>query len=320
MPIDMEPILEAERRRCEKIAEDLERVRASLERHRSEGEPAFSRWLHGTFGEELSLARELEARAGTLALLVARVEAEAARANCSERQAFARLEKMRKGALKIEELRAGDPAEWAGELPPEVEDFLRISFENAFGHKRFARGEAEEAFESYKQSFREDFLRPKEEFKERSGRIPPPLPGIPRPRAEEGDSRRKQLYRDLARRLHPDLNKALTAKERELWHEVQVAYESRNLDALETLVVLVDQGGDAAISKLGSVSRIRVISQGIQKSLKQAQKAVKEAKLHPSWGFEKASEARRNGLAERIREELGSDIMEFEVEIERPMP
>jgi hypothetical protein len=97
---------------------------------------------------------------------------------------------------------------------------------------------------------------------------------------------------------------------------VQLAYESRNLDALETLAVLVDQGGNAALSKMGSVSRLRIVSQGIQKSLKQAQKAVKEAKLHPSWGFEHASEARRSGLAERIREELGDDIMEFEVEIE----
>jgi uncharacterized small protein (DUF1192 family) len=319
MPIDQEPILAAERARCEKIAADLERVRASLERHRSEGEPAFSIWLNGNFGEELSSVRELESKVASLGHLIARVEAEADRSNCSEREAYARLEKIRLGVLNIEELRKGDPVELAGELPPEIEEFLRISFERGFGHVRFGRGEREEAFENYKQAFREDFFEREENFDQRREReSPPPPPSFrhaPKSTAS-GDSRRKQIYRDLARRLHPDLNPGLSAKDRELWHEVQVAYEERNLEALETFAVLVENGGDGALSRIRSVSRLRAVSLGIQKNLKVAQKAVKDAKLHPSWGFEAASETRRRLLAERIREELDEDIAEFEVEIE----
>src|SRR4051812_47418466 len=103
-------------------------------------------------------------------------------------------------------------------------------------------------FASFKQSFRDDLLGKKrsssepghgdydeerEFYRERHR----PSRRRPASHAHEtpDDARRRSLYRDLARKLHPDLNPSLSSHERDLWHEVRAAYEARDLEALETL-------------------------------------------------------------------------------------
>ncbi len=265
----MEPLLVAERRRCDKATADLERVKQRLEKFRTEWEPAFSRWFHGKFGESGTRARELEAKAFELNRLITSVEAEAFFSNCSERDAYARMEKIRLGAEKIEEMRSEQQSEesFSGseaddlpfgkdeEIPPEIEEFLKMGFEQMFARKRFSSAEYAEAFESFKQSFREDVLGQKRASggEERSRRSEQHHGGHksahsrqkPPPKETSEDIRRKQLYRNLVRKLHPDLNKGLNAQELDLWHEVRAAYESKNLETLETLAALVESGGVA---------------------------------------------------------------------------
>jgi len=340
--IDMEPLLAAERGKCEKATRDLYRVRQSLETFRTEWQPAFSRWFHGKFGKRVTEARDLAAKAAELGRLVTSVEAEAYLSGCSEKKAYVRIERMRQGAEKIEEMRSERQREESSggpeteksfsdksddEIPPEVEEFLKMGFEQMFGRNRFSPKEYARMFESFKQSFREDVLGKKRTSGEeqahqagnrRGSRSVPPMRQRKLTAQESSDElRRKQLYRDLARKLHPDLNRELNAQEQDLWHEVRAAYESKNLEALETLAAMLESGGAVGFAKVRSVSRLRAIFLEAQKKLRAAQRAVREAKKEPSWNFSvvEGDPGRLKDLDRRIARELNVDIRDFAAEI-----
>src|SRR5437763_366096 len=105
MPVwlEMEPLLERERARCAALAANLERAAGELERFGAELEPAFSRWYYATFGERLTRARDLEARAAELDELVSSVEFEALSEGITEREAFERLERRKRAQAKVDE-------------------------------------------------------------------------------------------------------------------------------------------------------------------------------------------------------------------------
>jgi hypothetical protein len=60
--VDMEPLLRAERVRCEEVASDLETSQRELNHFREVIEPAYSSWFYSHFGEKVTRIRELESR------------------------------------------------------------------------------------------------------------------------------------------------------------------------------------------------------------------------------------------------------------------
>ena len=381
--IDREPLLAVERLRCERAEAELERVRSDLERASTEWEPRYSKWFHGHYGEKVTRVRELEAKAGELDHLISCVQTEALISGTTLKSAHARIERIRVGAEKTEEMRSsrrqsspedgpgsfrGDrgeeeaedphaqapPLEESDELPPEVEEFLKMSFEQMFNRHRFSPGEYARMFEGFKKSFREQVLGEKRASggerrgpgQDWTGEGPRHGPRSRRKKRESADRphsettspmaesspslhdrRFKQLYRDLSRRLHPDLNGSLSFRKKELWHEVRIAYVAGDLGALETLAALVDSGSpEGGYSKIQSVSTLRSIVAEFQKKLKAAQKAVRSAKKEPFWNFTDLEKdaARLQALGKRIERELREatheleiDVAEMEREIER---
>lgn len=344
----MEPFLETERRRCEKISSELDLAKKDLERFWTEWEPAYSRWFHGMFGEKLTRLRELEATASALGRIVTSVKTEAIISRCTPREAYERFQRMQAGAEKIDEMRSrrqdrdstsGNKADddshekssnGNDELPPEVEEFLKKGFEKMFGHVRFSQEERGRMFASFKESFREDVLGQKrsskhedEEENERrrgshhSRRNSSSKREMSHRKETSEDLRRKQIYRDLARKLHPDTNADLTSREKDLWHEVQAAYESRNLGLLETLAAMIESEGGAGYSKIGNISQLRSIFRELQKKLKTAQKALRQAKKELSWKFSETEKqpGKLREISGAIEFGLKMDIRELEAEV-----
>jgi len=50
----------------------------------------------------------------------------------------------------------------------------------------------------------------------------------------------KELFRKLAKKLHPDINKNLTKEEIELWNKIKEAYENNDLVSLIVLEGIID--------------------------------------------------------------------------------
>jgi hypothetical protein len=120
------------------------------------------------------------------------------------------------------------------------------------------------------------------------------------------EARIKEVYRTLVRRLHPDLQTDDT-KVSTIWHDVQEAYEARNLDRLETLLSLTEvqsgaNGGNASLSQM--LRALEELSRGV----KAIQRSIREAKRDPAWRFCQAEN--RVLLERRIRREMEDSIAE----------
>jgi PHD/YefM family antitoxin component YafN of YafNO toxin-antitoxin module len=57
---------------------------------------------------------------------------------------------------------------------------------------------------------------------------------------EENSAELKKLYRELARKLHPDINKDFYEQHKTLWSRIQVAYQYGNIDELKVIKLIVD--------------------------------------------------------------------------------
>lgn len=330
----MEPLLFAERKRCEKTSAKLARVAEELDRFRTESEPAYTRWFYGKFGDKVTRLRDLKNKAAELVEIIDNVENEALFADCSMREAYARLERMRRAAEKIDELRFRSRSEKSSseqtsqnnedDLPPEIEEYLKMRFDSLYEDVRFKRGQYAREFESFKQSFREDVFGKKQTSEDDAEDVKDEQDNYNSRRQEEAqvesapqteeEPRLKALFRELARKLHPDANPAITPRERELWHEVHAAYESKNLDALETLSAMLESESSAGYLRIRSVSRLRAVFDEFQRKLKAAQKAVRTAKKEPAWGFGEIEKnpARLNELAQDIEREVKEDTCALE--------
>lgn len=134
-------------------------------------------------------------------------------------------------------------------------------------------------------------------------------------RKAQQDSRIKELYRQLARRLHPDLNPGLEAKKTELWHQVQEAYTSNQLARLETLAALSHMF-DSSWDKVEGVSTLKNLFKELTSTFKQIEKKLKLARKDLAWNFHEKMQnpVTLDTLKKSIEKELHSDYRDLVTE------
>ena len=98
--------------------------------------------------------------------------------------------------------------------------------------------------------------------------------------------RLKDLYRSLARQLHPDVNHNSDPKKLDLWYQVQAAYEANDLSKLEVLSALSNML-DQSWNKIDTVSMLKKLANELKKTLSQLDKKINFIKKSPSWDFTK---------------------------------
>lgn len=343
--IEMEPLLKGERARCEAISQELRNATEKLEHFKSRWEPSFSRWYYSQFGEKLTKARDLETRAHELERLIAQVETEALLTGDSERVAYERLQRIRAGLDRLDEMRA-DPDADDAELPQEVLDMLKHKLDELLGDGQIPKAEYKRLFEKFKQEFREQLAEERteeanarDEYSEareeaeaeaaraqnrserrRAKHADAPQSELPFPSPPDADdSRRKQLYRELARKLHPDLNPGLSARERELWHEVQDAYDAQDLEQLEMLASMTEGTGGQGFGWIKSLSKLRAHFVELQRKLRASHKALRQAKQSPAWNFNEATgqPVKATETSLQVEWELTDAICSLEEEVAR---
>lgn len=279
----------------------LEEARLEWRRFETEDRPAFGRWLASTFGALLTKLRENARLIDDQQTLIEEVEAETLWGNHrSPRKAYAAVMRRRENPQPEEDLDSAgatagghestnearpedgdqfDPFERADgpgseELRREMfHDFVRTVFglnptqiPRAIYDSMFARFEA--AMFPGEQAHREPFAA---EASGQHSRGP-------------NDARIKEIYRTLVRRLHPDTRANGDAQVSALWHEVQEAYEARNLGRLETLLALTEirvsaDGGRA------TVGQMRDAVEELRRALRAIQRSIREGKRNHAWRF-----------------------------------
>jgi hypothetical protein len=100
--------------------------------------------------------------------------------------------------------------------------------------------------------------------------------------------------------LHPDLRADGDATVSAKWHEVQEAYETRNLDRLETLLAVTEM--ERGASSRASLSQIRGAVADLHRAFRAIERSLREAKTDPAWGFSRKT--CDSSMEKQIRREL----------------
>lgn len=277
--IDSAPIRQKARREYEEVQRDLERAKLELERFRTEDQPKYAKWLNTHFGALLTETRELHEKLYAAQGLVSEVHHEFyLGGHRSIHTAYTTVMRRR-------------------EHPEEFEKEMK---------------EAEEQANEFREEFEEVFGKSEEEFYEKFGfgpETPPPRESQAR---KPSFARLKDLYRSLARRLHPDAGGRRSQKEIEWWHQTQAAYQAGDIEQLELILTLANIEEKGA--KDASISILQQIIDQFKQGLKELKRELKQYRRDAAWNFSKLEDD--GPILQRTREMLETEKMRLAILLE----
>ncbi len=302
--IDQVPL----RREAEKNAKAgmkaVAKIRAELEEFEKKILPEFQRWESAAFGAILTEERELNARLDRTEALIERVTMEAFFRGCPHYEAYALVMSADEREQNPAE---GDDGDWefgGGTPPGEDEDDGRTPEERIF--HEFLRGALGVEPEFLHRSEYQKLFR---EFQRMTGAA-----GGSRPQGGRGvqrvagppdkSSRIKELYRILARRLHPDScdSDAATAG---LWHDLQESYTRGDVERMEILLAITDLHEGTGGSRT-TLFHMRQVVREFARAVAALKSQLRKAKKSPAWKFWNHPD--RASLEKIIRSELEESL------------
>lgn len=274
VPIDGQPIRDKARREYQKVRRDLDRVRRDLEQFEQMDQPLFDRWLHRQFGALLTELREVSAKLRAQRDLLFEIQTESFLSDCSHTRAYERVMWRRE-----------HPQPEPDDVPNEAEPGGARDFADAF----------KAAFEQFQNGFANAFGSSDNTFSS--------APGAPRPMAR----RLKELYRALARRLHPDILEKACPQKAEWWHQVQAAYENGDADQLQSILTLCEIE-EQGITAHTSVSLLLRVTRQLKSSLRTLRLKLNQHRRQPAWNF---SQSDHTALARTLERSMQVELAEL---------
>ena len=290
VPVDGTAIRRKIKKAYETSLRDLEKTRRQLDQFHQTDQPKFNRWLNSHFGALLTELRELGQKLAADEALVFLVENEVLFGGGSYARAYQRVMELRENPEPLRppptgsSARDGEREAFDARLESEnfdgEEDPLETIFKELFGE--FEPGE-------HSQGKRDS----------RTGRrikSAPPAPAV---------ARLKELYRAVVRRLHPDLQREMTAQKAEWWHQAQAAYEAGDAEQLEVVLTLCEIG-DTGTTAHTSASLLQRITAQLKSSLREIKRQLARMRRDPAWNF--SQRADHDTMARQMRRALMSDL------------
>lgn len=316
--LDQRPLRRKAASECSRQMARLEKAKSEWKRFQVEDKAAFARWMASTFGALLSRLREIEAAIASRQALIREIDMEMTFGGArTYRSAYARVQSRRdnpqpqpeadphaspppppreddEGAEGAEGTPFGDIPEFAQEML--FENYLRMVM--GMNPDRMSDAKYEKMFADFKADV---FGR---ERPERQTDAAPPKPE---------QSRIKELYRQLVRRLHPDTRAESDAEVSAVWHEVQEAYSDGNVERLEMLLAMTDLQENAT-GEHTSLFQMRSVLAELRRSYNALQRNLRDAKSDPAWNFGRMQD--RSVLGKRIERDLKLNITACERRLE----
>ena len=287
---------------CSRQMARLEKAKGEWKRYETEDKAHFDQWMAATFGSVLSRLRELKSVIAEKEMLIEEVEMEVyfgmAR---SERAAYADVQDRRDNPPPPYEppprgnaAKEADAADFDDISELEQEILFQNFIEAAMGMFPDCMTKAE-----YEKMFAEFKAKMSDKGRE-APQSEPPTP-------EQG--RLKEIYRQLVRRLHPDTRDENAADVSALWHEVQDAYSTGNIERLETLLALTDLQSNTT-GEHTSMSQMKSVLTELRRSFNALQRNLRQAKNGLAWNFSRMED--RSKIQQRMRQDLSRDIALYE--------
>ncbi|HEV8541957.1 MAG TPA: J domain-containing protein [Verrucomicrobiae bacterium] len=296
--IDSAALRKKARRDYEKALRDLDAAKAETERFHNEDKPGFSKWLHANFGAILTEIRELQTKLFAAQGLVSEVQQEFYYGRYhSISNAYKEVMYRRANAREFEQADAQpDPDEPEADpnFTPGNSEFAREDDDPLHGEREF--------WERLRNGM--DDMRRALQTKQRTG----------------GGNRLKELYRHLARRLHPDKAKDISPRKLEWWHQTQAAYETGNVEQLETILTLleVEERG----TKETSISLLAKLTGEFKRSLRSIKRQLSAFRKDIAWNFSKLTDCKvlfeqTRRMLHDERDEVLDGLRRYEAQIQQ---
>ena len=314
VPIDSTPLCNEALGAARTAMREISRLNKQIAEFERTIEPAFSRWERDNIGELLSRESELEAKIEALSELIEfatmqafftgkdpyEIYAKAAKGKASSAPEDKHAEATEDTDQREDEARARD----AG-YSPEEQDF-RAHLRTIFGRDPDSMRKAE-----YRHMF--------SEYKTWRAKFEETTAAAASAKAKDIPARIKELYRHLVRRLHPDSGTQADPFFASLWHDLQEAYNNRDLERLEILLTIteVNKGGDSINS---SLYHIRLVAKKMTSTLFGLEKRFAGIRKSDAWKFWHVNDRRqaeikfRKAAKERV-EDAEMDLAKLEAEI-----
>lgn len=335
--IDNEPVRRAALAIYLKLENETAAVLRQIEAFQSGDLPAFQRWEAAVLGATLTELREIARKVEEKQLILEAIDDEVLWSGCTRLTAYRRV---MKELTEPEEPSHSEKTEARFHSREEdefnTEDPAHDGSPRLFGDRDLPRGfdvaEYDQLPRARQREFREFYESMAMVFEAMTGAPAPELDALlererqsasrahgrkkdaratplkraaePSPEARRGADRLKELYRRLVRQLHPDANGEFSTRNRDLWHEVQIAHADRDLARLEALAGRVEIGLRGASAQM-PLSVLARISSDMRAALRGLRSQLAEARKQPAWRFSQKTPAqlttferhRRNALA-----------------------
>ena len=307
--LDQEPIRKKFIKNCQKTIKSFEKAESEWENYKSKDLNEYSEWYEKNFqsleNEVTSLAVEIE----RLAEMINAVNEVSYFSRMSKGKAYEWVKERKEHPETFSEEEKNEEFNdffedsdsffdddaredlqydgFSSEFIDHFEDYLKKN-----PKMRFYCEADYSFFENFFQRFHEEYKRnhvPQEERKKKNT-------------AEES---LKFIYRNLVRILHPDYRKDEDARADELWHEVQNAYQKKDIERLNTLYALYNiRKGN--FRENFTISQIQNVEEEFKLQLKQIRQNIRLAKKQPAWGFSRLKDRKKihSDLSKKLKMEL----------------
>jgi hypothetical protein len=315
--------------------------------------PFFQSWEARLFGALLTELRELSSELEEKRWILMAVEEEVFYTGCRPETAYRRImaEKNNPGTTEDDDEDYQSHSDQKGSADSGTEE--SDPFHGGLLPPGFSAADYEQMSKAEKKKFRANYEMIAEMYEAMTGQtapsleealgyqnrdLPPQNSNNPRKHhpsqapqpPKSDDTYLRSLYRKLVRRLHPDANPHQSARNREIWHEVQMAYQARDVEKLELAAgrLELDLGGSPDHLPL---SVLYNLEKGLKHSLRGLNKDTHLKKQHPAWNFTNRSKEHplleasyRSELSQRRTEfilacsHLSSEIAKLEKKAVRP--
>lgn len=305
--------------RLEHVRTEEARWEERLRSFEREGRPAYEKWLQQHFASlRADLVRLAEEVRG-FEMVAEEIYAVADRLGISEGRSYAIVKglipdptgflgRLRTGEFtdEDEEAAGGEDDEDLGEPPPGMKDFVRDMFVEFMRAQGLSRKEAERLWKEQEEPI----------FTGRAKASPPPgperAPKPPKvsPAAAAAEGRARELFRQIARRLHPDAGAgAMDERKLGLWHAAQQAWERRDIGGLEA--VLWETEPDAAARGQAPVGAIARVVAAVRERIKDLSRQWESIRQTPAGKLVGMDVRQRERFRRQFEAELKRDRLDL---------
>lgn len=124
--------------------------------------------------------------------------------------------------------------------------------------------------------------------------------------SEEDGKELKRIYRKLIKKLHPDLNKGNSEKDKNLLFQVTRAYENGDLETLKNLELLASEIIENEMIEIGEMGELRQSKAKYENIIEEILNAMN--KIKASFPYNKKEFLKNDVLVKARKEELNNEI------------